>query len=153
MKILLLTITLIASCISSSPNTSTTITPLPTVNKTTPTPIQKEKPAEKGHSIKIGKVLAVPNENIKIKFIDVLEDSRCPTGARCVWAGNAKVKIEVEQNNETKTIELNSTVSPTEMSHAGYKIGFLDLSPYPDLSKQTNKAEYVVNLDILKASK
>ena len=32
---------------------------------------------------------------ITIKFLSVEEDSRCPDGAACVWAGNAKVKVKI----------------------------------------------------------
>lgn len=115
-----------------------------------PTLTQKTKPSEKEFSIKIGTSLTIPNEKIQVKFIKVLEDSRCPKGVQCVWAGNAKVSIEIEEGNKTKAIELNSTVEPTEMSYAGYNFKFLQLAPYPTHPESSNKADYVVTLEISK---
>jgi len=37
-------------------------------------------------------------EDINLKFEEVLSDSRCPKDVECVWAGEAKVLIEIYQN-------------------------------------------------------
>ena len=38
--------------------------------------------------------------NVSIKFVEVLEDSRCPTYITCVWAGRARVLVELRANNK-----------------------------------------------------
>jgi hypothetical protein len=35
-------------------------------------------------------------ENLRIRPIKLLEDSRCPTAVQCVWAGRIVVRVEVE---------------------------------------------------------
>ena len=32
----------------------------------------------------------------EVRFIEVVEDSRCPDGAECVWAGKARVRVAVD---------------------------------------------------------
>ncbi len=39
-------------------------------------------------------------ENIKIKFNKLVEDSRCPPGANCFWAGQVAVRIELDDESE-----------------------------------------------------
>lgn len=46
-------------------------------------------------------------ENVSIKFVEVLEDSRCPKNVTCVWAGRARVLVEVtESGNHVQQKEL-----------------------------------------------
>jgi hypothetical protein len=32
-----------------------------------------------------------------VEFKDVVEDSRCPMNARCIWEGNARIAIQVSE--------------------------------------------------------
>jgi hypothetical protein len=36
-----------------------------------------------------------------VKFIEVLEDSRCPKEVTCVWEGRARVMVEVVETDKT----------------------------------------------------
>lgn len=38
----------------------------------------------------------------------VLEDSRCPKGVQCVWAGQVRVKVRVTGGSWSKELELNN---------------------------------------------
>lgn len=67
---------------------------------------------------------------LKIKFIEVLEDSRCPVDVDCIWAGNARVKIEVvSQRLGTKVFELNTNGEPRGNQIDGYAIELTGLTP------------------------
>jgi hypothetical protein len=44
----------------------------------------------------------------KITPLKVLEDSRCPLEARCVWAGRVKLEVRVETGSGTSVQELAS---------------------------------------------
>ena len=49
--------------------------------------------------------LAQLNEvDLHLMVVEVLEDSRCPKDALCVWAGQVKLNLEII-NNGTKTFE------------------------------------------------
>ena len=43
-------------------------------------------------SLRVGEQKTVASR-LKIHFLEVTDDSRCPVGTTCVWAGNAKVKL------------------------------------------------------------
>ena len=38
---------------------------------------------------------------IKVAFVELVEDARCPADVQCVWAGNAKIKIRVTTNGRS----------------------------------------------------
>src|SRR5690606_36472562 len=56
---------------------------------------------------------SVTRNDVSLKFIEVVEESRCPTGTTCVWAVRAIAKIEVIANGkaETKTLIFGATKS------------------------------------------
>jgi hypothetical protein len=45
--------------------------------------------------IPIGQTIIV--EGAEITFVEVLEDSRCPRTVECIWAGRARVKVNVQE--------------------------------------------------------
>jgi len=75
---------------------------------------------------------AVPTFGIKIKFLDVLEDSRCPEGRACVWEGNAKVRISVWSGRQKPIVlEVNSALQPQVVNYGRYEIRLAALDPRP----------------------
>lgn len=90
-------------------------------------------------------------EGFAIHFREVVNDSRCPKGLTCVWAGNAKIRIEVEsllRSAPTRTFELNTYLEPQQASYAGYTIHLISLAPYPHVDKDIEPGAYEVTLKI-----
>jgi hypothetical protein len=82
---------------------------------------------------------------ITIKFVAIEEDSRCPQGTTCVWAGNARVQISVAKGKKkARTFSLNSTVSTKSVTYEGYDIAFADLTPHPGMNKAIARGKTVV---------
>ena len=40
-----------------------------------------------------GQEAVISGENLRLRFTDVLEDSRCPTRVECFWTGQARIAI------------------------------------------------------------
>ena len=86
--------------------------------------------AQETLNVRIGQTKTADHGKIKIKFISVLDDSRCPMNARCIWAGNAKIKIEVsKRRGVSKIVELNTGVEPKLVTVYGYELSLQDLTP------------------------
>ena len=83
---------------------------------------------------------------LTIKFKDVIEDSRCPEGALCVWEGNAKVAIEISQNEYF----LNTTLEPKEIIYGEFKVKLVSVSPHPKINEQIATKDYKINLIVEK---
>ncbi len=81
--------------------------------------------------IKQNAVSKIPAAKVKVKFLEVVEDSRCPKDVDCVWAGNAKVKFELSRKGkETKIVELNTGLGDRSAVYEGYEITIMDLLPH-----------------------
>ena len=95
--------------------------------------------------IKVPQGETVVLKGVTIKFLDVVEDSRCPKDVTCIWAGRAIVKVEVSANNkkEIKTL-IFGEVKPGEVANTNlysskdFAINGLTLNPYP-VSENTGK--------------
>ena len=97
----------------------------------------------------IGK--SVHFEGGQIKLIEVLEDSRCPKGVECVWAGQAKVQVMmvIDGASQTQELILNGVQQHTLFKNKEYFLKVMALSPYPTTEK-IEKAQY--HLLLLKES-
>jgi hypothetical protein len=86
---------------------------------------------------------------LKIKFISVEEDSRCPENARCVWAGNARVKIQVTSKRlGTKIFEMNTFSGPKGNQLDGYAINLENLSPGRKTSDPIRPSSYRATISV-----
>lgn len=83
-------------------------------------------------TLRVGEQTTVRKTKLAIRFEEVIEDSRCPMNARCVWAGNAQVKIRVALGKKAaKEFELNSTSRPVFVDYEGYRITYEHLTEKP----------------------
>lgn len=93
------------------------------------------------------------SEQFSITFSDLLDDSRCPANVVCFWAGQARVKIEINENFEILDSELvsgeilDTQTSKVNIGH--YSIELLKVIPYPEkVESQTDKSDYSIQLVI-----
>jgi hypothetical protein len=96
------------------------------------------------------KCLYQPDDHFYICLDSVMNDSRCPTGAMCIWEGNAEVKIKYEKLNENPVyFNLNTNLRFTRDTVIdGYRISLLDLSPYPEIGVKHSPNLYKASLTI-----
>jgi hypothetical protein len=90
---------------------------------------------------------------LRITFMNVKDDSRCPKDVTCVWAGNATVRLWVTDGRGGKSLTLNTNKSPTlsdEAQYQEYKIKLVDLSPYPRSDQKIAKSDYTATLLVSK---
>jgi hypothetical protein len=112
------------------------------------------RPGRSNIAVQVHKEKSVPGAGFKIKFVEMVEDSRCPTGTTCIWAGNAKVKIEVRGGRGgAKTFELNSATQPTVVNYAGYDIKLIGLTPKPAVNVRIDPDKYVASFEAVKKGK
>jgi hypothetical protein len=98
-------------------------------------------------SLRPGQDLVVRGENLSVRFVSVLEDSRCPKGEQCLVAGRARIALDVEKTSEKKArVELATAEPPAAAAYAGYAITLLDLSPYPVTGRSIVPSDYVATL-------
>jgi len=92
-----------------------------------------------------------------IKFMEVLEDSRCPKDITCIWDGRAKVRIAIQENNkesyQKKIIfgELleGETTNSVLFSTKNHLIYAIDLYPLPSskVDQERGPFELLVHIE------
>ena len=77
----------------------------------------------------------IAGDNLKLCFNAVVNDSRCPANAVCIWEGAATASFSFTKNGDTHHFNLSTITWKPEYTKdtiiAGYKIEFINLSPYP----------------------
>lgn len=88
----------------------------------------------------------------QIKFKEVLTDSRCPKDVQCVWAGEAKVLIEVFENGsfiEEQELTFGGLSKSLEIINTEVLgVEALKLQPYPDTSIIKGQKNYYLVLGV-----
>ena len=87
---------------------------------------------------------------IKVAFVELVEDARCPADVQCVWAGNAKIKIRVTKSGRSKIIELNSSEPGVAPTYAGYRFKLTNLTPELRSNVRINWNAYEATIEISK---
>jgi len=87
----------------------------------------------KPFTLRIGQQKFLTDGKLTVRFVSVVEDSRCPVDTSCIWEGNAKIKVVISKRGRgEKILEINSVVNPFTGSAFGYEFRLEDLSPRPD---------------------
>lgn len=107
--------------------------------------------------LSVGQEASTADGKLKIKFVAVAEDSRCPKGVNCIWAGNARVMLQVGKTQGAQAkLELNT--SPREATNGAgggygeYLIKLVEVAPYPVAGQTIKPGSYAVTLSVSKKS-
>jgi hypothetical protein len=101
-----------------------------------------------------GQEATVNGENMRIRFDQVLEDSRCPKQVECFWTGQARVSLLVEPNGRGEsTLEFNTNPAPDQNDQMArldeYTFTMDSLEPYPQTPEQSIPlADYRLRLTV-----
>ena len=107
-----------------------------------------------GFEIGVGKERKVEGSDLTLAFLEVTEDSRCPEGAMCIWAGNARARMTVRTPRcEPVEFGLNTNVLPREFVFGDYKIGLAKLTPHPSIKNGLDASKYTVELAVSRFEK
>lgn len=103
--------------------------------------------------VSVGRVIPVAGRTLKIMFVAVREDSRCPEGVQCIQAGNARIRLRLSHARErTRVVELNTDAEPREVTYANYTIKLTNLAPAPVADRPVRPRAYVATLTLSKKS-
>ena len=104
----------------------------------------------------IGEKVGIEGTQVFVRFERVVEESRCPMNARCIWEGNAKLAILVEEFSaagqgkvETggMTLELNTSERFAQRLPFGkFEVALVHLEPTPMAGEKVEK--YVATLRV-----
>ena len=103
-------------------------------------------------SLSVGQRAFIADENLEIRFKEVLDDSRCPRGVTCFWAGRVSCVLELIHTDSPYRMVLTEpglTDEYTKERYEGYEISF-HVTPYPEAGKKIAEDTYRLHLIISK---
>lgn len=91
--------------------------------------------------------IIIQGENLRITFMEMIEDSRCPTNVECVWAGRARAALSVEQGQDTARLDISTEKGKNVKNFGKYQITLIQVDPYPKSSGTPKPVDkYVLSL-------
>ncbi len=104
--------------------------------------------------LKVGRCAVVGPQDATLCFERVVEDSRCPKGAMCIRAGNARIAVRVtSKDGRTDHLDLNTAEGPTCGVGAGLEIELLSVDPYPVVHQPVDPKAYTATFSVTAVKK
>src|SRR5688572_21849493 len=72
--------------------------------------------------VQINKEKRAIKSRLSVRFVELVEDSRCPTDTNCIWAGNAKIKVRVIKSGRSHDLTLDTQGENQSTAVEGYTI-------------------------------
>lgn len=94
-------------------------------------------PAATGPTARLGEVATV--DGLRIRPLRVIEDSRCPINARCVWAGRIVLLTEVRSAAGRTTYDL---ILGEPVSHGSGRLALVAAEPGRMAGTETEPGAY-----------
>lgn len=104
--------------------------------------------------LKVNQIAIIKSKKFEITFLDVVEDSRCPSDVNCFESGQIKIAVKVVVNDRdlgdlnfiNNTSKKNLSIKQVD----NYLIEFVKAEPYPKSTQTINNSDYVVTLIVSK---
>ncbi|HEU5012320.1 MAG TPA: hypothetical protein VFT66_07235 [Roseiflexaceae bacterium] len=101
----------------------------------------------------LGQSAHLASDQFSVTFAQVIEDSRCPKGVECVWAGQVVVMFDVSENGQTSspiqlTLGGGRPGAKAAEQVAGHTVQLMAVEPYPQNGKKPAPADYTVTLEV-----
>jgi hypothetical protein len=89
-----------------------------------------------------GQTSTLENTSVRVQFMRVTGDSRCPADAICVWGGDALVHVRVVDNSSADYELHTGDQSRAAITHAGIRLELVQLQPHPFSGRTIPPDEY-----------
>ena len=96
-----------------------------------------------------GEAASVDSTDVRLQFVEVTGDSRCPADVVCIQGGDALVHVRASGGSSSNMYELHTGNSAlASATHDGVRFTLVQLQPYPFSSRAISPGDYRLTLDI-----
>jgi hypothetical protein len=104
-------------------------------------------PLNEQFTLSPGQIAAFEDADLKIQFVRVTGDSRCPADAICIQGGDALVQVLASDGDDSSLLGLHTgDSSQASAIYRGVRITLVELQPYPFSSRTIAPEEYRATL-------
>lgn len=105
-----------------------------------------------GFQLKHNETALIESEGLSVEFLNVAEDSRCPVGVECIWAGQAVIELEIAHDgNPIEIITLISQAGRDELALKqinGYLFRLEKVEPPRTKDVELKQSDYEITLTV-----
>jgi hypothetical protein len=109
-------------------------------------PVQPDGPVDVRLVLAPGQATDIPAAAIRLRFVGVFGDSRCPADAICILGGDAIVRVEVTPSGAAPVPYDLHTGDGRPVRHGDLTIALENLSPYPFSNRTIAPSDYRATL-------
>jgi hypothetical protein len=105
-------------------------------------------------SLAPGQSVSIGSESLDIKFVELVNDSRCASGVTCIWQGEVSCRLDITylDTSYTKIItQPGLTSQPSSTEFNGYILRF-NIQPYPTAGTTIKTSDYRLQITVEKKS-
>lgn len=100
-------------------------------------------------TLAVGSTATVEPARVRLEFVEVTGDSRCPADALCIQGGDAVVRLRATAGTSAGTIELHTAdASRASGVFQGLRVELKELQPYPFSSRTIAQGDYKATLTV-----
>jgi hypothetical protein len=97
-------------------------------------------------TVRIHQERPAPRGNLRVRFLEMIEDSRCPRDVNCIQAGTARIRVRVSKNGRSQVLVLETNGGRQPAVFAGYELALYTLTPEPRSNIRINPNGYVATI-------
>jgi hypothetical protein len=100
------------------------------------------------YEMRVGEERAARGADFTLRLAAVPEDSRCPEGVQCVWAGSVGVELVFCGPKSEASARLNTNRPPRVLKYRGRYVRILAVGPKKVEGREIKPADYVIILEV-----
>ena len=89
-----------------------------------------------------GQTVQLAGTGVRVTFLEVANDSRCPVDVVCVTAGDAEVRFSVVGEGEDRTVALHVMGEPRSVTIGAVRLELTGLMPSPRSTVTISPRDY-----------
>lgn len=104
--------------------------------------------------LKVNQTFAIDPDGIKVTFLNITSDSRCPYDVTCIWQGEARALVNIIDNDQNYGNFTLSTLSGHDQIDFGtHVLHLIQVQPFTSSTKKISITDYVITLEMSDAYK
>lgn len=107
-------------------------------------------------NLKLNQSAIINSGEVQVTFLEVTEDSRCPSDLNCFWAGQIEVSVNILENgHDLGFLRLVNNESRKDLAIkriSKYLIEFMKAEPFPKRNQHIELSDYIISLTVYLAN-
>ncbi len=100
-------------------------------------------PLNQRFTLAVGETATVDRTAVRLQFVGVTGDSRCPADVVCIEGGDAVVEVRVTGSGSPTAYQFHTgDAQRAQVVYGALRVVLVELQPYPFSSRQTAPGDY-----------